>query len=170
MWLARHTGWRRAKLCGLDASKLSNTHSFAVRRPRLEMALDRSIHRKMRILLTMRKERARCRDGSRTAEPEEGPPDNESNREAEELSKLVGLDGAEAGAETPSSGCDSEEGKEEQPSLRETQTPKGRGLRQPANDGRESPNEGNASETPKSAEQSQNVIENKGPAAEEVNG
>jgi len=43
-------------------------------------------------------------------------------------------------------------------------------MRQPANDGAESPNEENASETPKSAEQSQNVVENKGPAAEEING
>jgi len=124
----------------------------------------------MRILLTMRKEHARCRDASRTAPAglEEGPPDNVSNdREAEELSKLVGL---EAGAETPSSVCDSEEGREGQPSLRETQTPKGKGLRQSWNDETESPTEENATDPPKSAEQSQNVTENKGPAAEEVNG
>jgi len=78
---------------------------------------------------------------------------------------MVGLDRTE----TPSSVCDSEEGREEQPSLRETQTANDRGLRQLANDGTESPNEENASESPKSAEQSQNVTENKGPAAEEVN-
>jgi hypothetical protein len=61
---------------------------------RLEMALDRAIDRKVRILLTMRKEHASLsRGGSRTPQPEASPPDNESNaREAEELSKLVGLD------------------------------------------------------------------------------
>jgi hypothetical protein len=95
---------------------------------RLEMALDRAIDRKVRILLTMRKEHARSRGGSRTAEPEASPPDNESgDRAAEELSEVVGLD-----AQT------------------------------------ESPAEENASETPKSPEQSENVIENKGPAAEGV--
>jgi hypothetical protein len=96
---------------------------------RLEMALDRAIDRKVRILLTMRKEHAReCRDDSPTAQPEAGPPDNESNaREAEELSKLVGLDGAT-----------------------------------------ESPAEENAGGISKSPEQSQNVIENKGPAADGV--
>ena len=137
---------------------------------RLEMALDRAIDRKVRILLTMRKEHAReCRGGSRTAptEPEASPPDNESNdREAEELSKLVGL---EAGADTPSSVCDSGQGSEAPPSLRETQTPNGGGLRQPASATQtESPAEENAGETSKSPEQSENVIENKGPAADGV--
>jgi hypothetical protein len=138
---------------------------------RQEAALDRSIDRKVKIILTMRKEHAReCRGGSRTARTgtpwraptqETGPPDNESNdREAQELSKLVGI---EAGADTPSSVCDSGQGSEAPPSLRETQTPNGRGLRQPAT---ESPTEGNAGETSKPAEQSENVIENKGPAAE----
>ena len=65
---------------------------------RQEAALDRSIDRKVRIILTMRQEHARLGGGgSRTAptQPEASPPDNESNdREAEELSKLVGLDGA----------------------------------------------------------------------------
>jgi hypothetical protein len=98
---------------------------------RQEAGLDRAIDRKVRILLTMRKEHARERGGgSRTAptEQEASPPHNEANdREAEELSKVVGLD-----ART------------------------------------ESPTEENATETPKSPEQSQNVIENKGPAAEGV--
>ena len=130
---------------------------------RLEAGLDRAIDRKVRILLTMRRENAReCRGGSRTAptEQEASPPDNESNdREAEELSKLVGL---EAMADTPSSGCDSRQVSEAPPSLRETQTPNGRGLRQPANQASENPKEENAAETPKSPEQSENVIENKG--------
>ena len=97
---------------------------------RLETALDRAIDRKVRILLTLRQEHARCRGGSRTAPtlPEASPPGNErDDRAAEELSKVVGLD-----ART------------------------------------ESPAEENAGETPKSPEQSENVIENKGPAAEGV--
>jgi hypothetical protein len=137
---------------------------------RQEMALDRSIDRKVKILLTMRKEHASLsRGGSRTActgtpwrapTQEASPPDNETNdREAQELSKLVGL---EAGSDTPSSVCDSGQGSEAPPSLRETQTPNGRGLRQPAT---ESPKEENAPETPKSPEQSENVIENKAPGA-----
>ncbi len=105
---------------------------------RLEMALDRAIDRKVRILLTMRKEHASLsRGGSRAARtgtpwraptPEASPPDNErDDRAAEELSKVVGLDA-----------------------------------------GTESPTEENAAQTPKSPEQSENVIENKGPAAEGV--
>ncbi|MGA2074805.1 MAG: sulfatase-like hydrolase/transferase, partial [Terriglobia bacterium] len=73
---------------------------------RQEMALDRSIDRKVKILQTMRKEHAReCRGGSRTAPT--GPstilPGEESNdRETQELSKLVGLDPArESGAGVP---------------------------------------------------------------------
>jgi hypothetical protein len=90
---------------------------------RQESALDRSIDRKVRIILTMRQEHARqSRGGSRTAPTRE--PDD---RAAEELSKLVGLD-----ART------------------------------------ESPADENAGETSKSPEQSENVIENKGPAAEGV--
>ena len=48
----------------------------------------------------MRQEHARRGGGgSRSAQPAASPPDNESNdREAEELSKLVGLD---AGTESP---------------------------------------------------------------------
>jgi hypothetical protein len=135
---------------------------------RLEMALDRAIDRKVRILLTMRKEQAReCRGGSRTAQPEASPPDNESDdRAAEELSKVVGLEG---GADRPSSVCDSGQDGEALPSLRETQTPNGGGLRQPASATQtESPAEENGGETPKSPEQSQDVIENKAPAAEGV--
>ena len=96
---------------------------------RQEMALDRSIDRKVRIILALRQEHARRGGGgSRTAQPEASPPDNESNdREAEELSKVVGLDGAT-----------------------------------------ESPAEENASETSNSPEQSENVIENKGPAVDGV--
>jgi len=97
---------------------------------RLETALDRAIDRKVRILLTMRQEHARCRGGSRTAPtlPEASPPGNErDDRAAQELSKVVGLD-----ART------------------------------------ESPAEENDAQTPKSPEQSENVYENKGPAAEGV--
>ncbi len=96
---------------------------------RQEMALDRSIDRKVRIILTMRQEHAR-RGGSRTA-PEQTstiPPDNEpDDRGAQEPSKVVGLDGAT-----------------------------------------ESPAQENGAETSISPEQSQNVIENKGSAAEGV--
>jgi hypothetical protein len=88
-----------------------------------EAALDRSIDRKVRILLTMRQEHAReSRGGSQTA-----PARETVDRAAEELSKVVGLDA-----------------------------------------GTESPAEENAGETSKSPEQSENVIENKGPAAEGV--
>jgi hypothetical protein len=100
------------------------------------MALDRSIDRKVRIILTMRKEHRQ-------------PP------------------GEGAGADTPFSICDSGQDGETRPSLRETQTPNGKGLRQPANNGTESQAEENADETSKSPEQSENVIENKGPAAED---
>jgi hypothetical protein len=115
---------------------------------RLEMALDRAIDRKVRILLTMRKEYGReCRDDSPTAQPAASPPDNESNkREAEELSKLVGLDGAEAAPNSSSASAD----------LKVSAT----------NHGTESPAEENAGEISKSPEQSENVIENKGPAAD----
>jgi hypothetical protein len=126
---------------------------------RLEMALDRAIDRKVRILLTMRKEHARERGGgSRTAptEQEASPPGNESSDPG-------------TGADTLSSVCDSGQDGQPRPSLRETQTPNGGGLRQPVSAIQtESPAEENADETPKSPEQSQNVIENKGPVAEEV--
>jgi hypothetical protein len=139
---------------------------------RQEMALDRSIDRKVKILLTMRKEHASLsRGGSRTPQPAARPPGDESNdREAEELSKLVEL---EAGADTLSSVCDSGRDSEAPPSLRETQTPNGGGLRQPASAttaGTESPAKENAAETSKSPEQSENVIENKRPALRIGNG
>jgi hypothetical protein len=115
---------------------------------RLEMSLDRAIDRKVRILLTMRKEHARMLKEAAS------PPADE----------LPG-----AGADTPSGVCDSGQDSEARPSLRETQTPNGRGLRQPANATQtESPAEEKTVETPKSPEQSENVYENKGPAAEEV--
>jgi len=128
---------------------------------RQEASLDRSIDRKVRIILTMRK------DNDRLLREEASPPDNESDeRAAGELSKLVGL---EAGADTPPSVCDSGQDGQTQPSLGETQTPKGGGLRQPARATEtESPKEGNATETAKSPEQSENVIENKGSAVEGV--
>ena len=93
---------------------------------RQEMALDRSIDRKVRIILTMRQEHARGRGGSRTApaQPEEVAPTFRS-----------------AGADLKVSATDHET---------------------------ESPAEENAAETSKSPEQSENVIENKGPAAEGV--
>jgi hypothetical protein len=90
---------------------------------RQEMALDRSIDRKVRIILTMRQEHARRGGGASQCAPTSEPDD----RAAEELSKVVGLDA-----------------------------------------GTESPEEENAPETPKSPEQSQGVIENKGRAAEGV--
>jgi hypothetical protein len=114
---------------------------------RQEMALDRAIDRKVRILLTMRKDHARMLKGAAS------PP-------GDELPATV--------AGTPCSVCDSGQDGQTQPSLRETQTPKGRGLRQPGNQGTESPAEENAGKTSKSPEQSQNVVENKGLAAEGV--
>jgi len=105
---------------------------------RQEAALDRSIDRKVRIILALRQEHARlCRGGSRTARTgtpwraptqEASPPGNEQDdRAAEELSKVVGPDA-----------------------------------------GTESQAEENPGETSKSPEQSQDVIENKAPAAEGV--
>jgi hypothetical protein len=109
---------------------------------RLEMALDRAIDRKVRILLTMRQEHARLgRGGSRTAPTRE--PDD---RAAEELSKVVGLEGAEVAPNLSSADA---------------------GLKASATQ-TESPAEENTGETSKSPEQSQNVIENKAPEAEEV--
>jgi hypothetical protein len=119
---------------------------------RQEMALDRSIDRKVKILMTMRKEHAqRWRGGSRTAPtgPSTIPPGEESSdRAAEELSKVVGLDGAEVAPNFSSAHA---------------------GLKASATTARsESPNEENAAETSKSPEQSENVIENKALAAEGV--
>ncbi len=104
---------------------------------RLEMALDRAIDRKVRILLTLRKEHALGRGGSRTAptDPDAGPPDNESSD-------------PEVAPNFSSASAD----------LKVSAT----------NDATETPVEENYGETSKSPEQSQNVIENKEPAAEEV--
>jgi len=125
---------------------------------RQEAALDRSIDRKVRILLTMRKDHARLgRGGSRPVQPEASPPGNEAdNRAAEELSKVVGLEAAEVAPNFSSAGAD--------PSLGSEQAPKASAT----NDGTESPAEENGGETSKSPEQSQHVIENKAPAAEGV--
>ena len=57
---------------------------------RQEAALDRSIDRKVRIILTMRQEHARGRGGSRTA-----PAGEPKDRAAEELSKVVGCGSAQ---------------------------------------------------------------------------
>jgi hypothetical protein len=135
---------------------------------RQEMALDRSIDRKVKIILAMRKEHAQqCRGGSRTARTgtpwraptqETGPPDNVSNdQEAQELSNVVGLDPAAEVAPTFRACPERSEGSA------------GAGLKaSPTNPGSESPEEENAGETSKSPEQSENVAENKGPAAERV--
>ncbi len=125
---------------------------------RQESGLDRSIDRKVRILLTLRKEHAQLQREAA------GPPGDEL---------------LEAGADTPVSVCDSGQDGEAPPSLRETQTPKGRGLRQPVESAEDASATQGAdmqdnvcatlveddSETSKSPEQSQNVIENKKPAA-----
>ncbi len=95
---------------------------------RLEMGLDRAIDRKVRILLTLRKEHALGRGGSRTA------PTPEVD------------DSAEVAPNFSSASADLK--------VSATQT--------------ESPAEENGGETSKSPEQSENVIENKGLAADGV--
>ena len=102
---------------------------------REEMALDRSIDRKVKILLTLRKEQARAAREA-ASPPEEEPGD----RAAEELSKVVGLDPVEVAPNFSSAGA---------------------GLKARATKS-QSPAAENPRETSKSAEQSQNVIENKG--------
>jgi hypothetical protein len=118
---------------------------------RLEMALDRAIDRKVKILLTMRKEHAkeahtsRQKPSGRMRHPSAAsPPGQESNdREVKELSKLVGLDAPKGDADMD--------------------------INVATQDGAtESPKEETASVTTKGPEQSENVIENKGPAAEGV--
>jgi hypothetical protein len=108
-------------------------------------ALDRSIDRKVRILLTMRKEHARMLKEPAMPPADELPAD---------------------GADTPLSVCDSGQDSGARSSLRETRTPNGRGLHQPGNQGTESLVEESAGATSKSPEQSENVIENKGPASD----
>ena len=145
---------------------------------RLGMTLDRAIDHKVRILLTLRKEQAReCGGGSRTAptEPDDGPPANESNdREAQELSKAVGLDDAaqEVGVARSPESWDSpalpqdRRGHDRSGKTTESQH---QGLCATAARA-ESQKEENAPKTTKSPEQSQNVIENKPPAAREARG
>jgi len=127
---------------------------------RQEAGLDRSIDRKVRILLTMRKEHAQEAHTSRQkqsgrmrhpSQPEASPPDNESNdREAQELSKLVGVDSGEVA-----------------PTFRSAHA----GLKASATAAlSESPKEEKVVEIPNSPEQSENVLENKGPAAKDVRG
>jgi hypothetical protein len=120
---------------------------------RQEMALDRSIDRKVKIILSMRKEHAQQpRGGSRTA-PRRAPSipdeDQRNDPEAQELSKLVGLDPNSEVAPTSGARPERSEGSA------------GAGQKASATSLSE-----NAAETPKSPEQSENVIENKGPAAE----
>jgi hypothetical protein len=138
---------------------------------RQEMALDRSIDRKVKILLNMRKEHAReCRGGSRTAPTglSTVPPQDESNdRETQELSTLVGLNPArESGAGVP-------------PAVAGASRPRKNSRAEPVlsgakecsrHSGRDARTTSLAAdlgvETSKSPEQSENVIENKGPAAQ----
>ncbi len=92
---------------------------------RQEAALDRSIDRKVRIILTMRQEHARlCRGGSRTAprrEPEDGA--------AEELSKVVGLD---ARTESPAeeNGGETSKSPEQSENVSENKGPAVEGVRE----------------------------------------
>ncbi|SPE32943.1 hypothetical protein SBA2_730006 [Acidobacteriia bacterium SbA2] len=93
------------------------------------------------------------------SQPEASPPGNESNdREAQELSKLVGMDGADVAPNfracpepgEGSAGVDPSPGSGQALKVSATQT--------------DSPTEENAAETPKSPEQSENVTENNGQA------
>ncbi len=105
---------------------------------RQEMALDRSIDRKVKMILTMRKEHARRRE-------EASPPEDEPNDwEAWELSKLAGLDGAPEVA--PNFSSAHAHLKVSAASRPDSTT--------------ESPRAEEVEETTKSPEQSQNVIEN----------
>jgi len=114
---------------------------------RQEMALDRSIDRKVRIILTLRKEHAQLLKEA-ASPPEDEPNDREGRAERRSApeSNLVGLDGAEVAPNFSSADA---------------------GLKASATQ-TESPAEENAGETSKSPEQSENVIENKEPAAEGV--
>jgi len=128
---------------------------------RQEMALDRTIDRKVRILLAMRKEHA---------------------REARELSKLVGLDTAKGGADIEVDVCATPAGTTETPAeedaaetskspeqsqnVLENEAPKGGAdievdVCATLDGTTESPAEEDAAEASKSPEQSQNVLENK---------
>ncbi len=104
----------------------------------LETALDRAIDRKVRILLTMRQQHARECRGS-SRTTRPGTPWRAPTQEASPPGSEPGDRAAEELSKVV--GLDA---------------------------GTESPAEENAAETPKSPEQSENVIENKGPAAEGV--
>ena len=121
---------------------------------RQETALDRSIDRKVRILLTMRKEHARW-------VKEASPPGKKPNgRGAEELSAAVGFD---ARLESPAEG--KVRTRHAGPGLAPARPPRGAALQSKSG---HRPAEENGGETLKSPEQSQNVAENKGSVAEEV--
>ena len=95
---------------------------------RQEAVLDRSIDRKVRILLAMRKDHARMlKEAASPPGDETDDREGRAERRSAPESKLVGLDARS-----------------------------------------ESPAEDNPAKTPKSPEQSENVIENKGPSAEGV--
>jgi len=123
---------------------------------RQEMALDRSIDRKVKILLTMRKEHGGERGlPARTCTGDCGlearAPGDESNEGEEQERGAAGGRPVRAGTSpAPAASADA-------------------GLKASATRS-DSPAEKNAAETSKSPEQSENVIENKGPAAEEVRG
>ena len=134
-------GWRRAKLCGCDAPKLSDTHSFlcASHGSRTAPAgLRPSDHQEAHTSQQDTSGRMR-----HPTEPDASPPgDDSDDRDVApnfssartDLKVCATAARAEAGRDTPSSACDSGQGSEAPPSLRDTQTPKDRGLRQPACD------------------------------------
>ena len=115
---------------------------------RQQEALDRAIDRKVRILLAMRKESERGWGGSPTAptEAQAGPPGEEPPGHA-------------AGEVAPTLSS-----AEADPAQRSRQTLKVNATT-PRTD---SPTDENGAPTPKSPEQSQNVIENKEQATEEI--
>jgi len=159
---------------------------------RQEMALDRSIDRKVKILLTMRKEHAgsrgdsraaatagrECRGASRSAPagaaaspPENGPEE----RAAEELSKLVGLDARKSDADINTNVCATLDAESDA----DLKVSAARLARKGDADMKtnewatraartESPSQEKAAPRSKSPEQSQHVTENKGSALEEV--
>jgi hypothetical protein len=112
-----------------------------------EAVLDRSIDRKVRILLAMRKDHARMlKEAASPPGDETDDREGRAERRSAPESKLAGLDGAEVAPNFSSADA----------SLKASATQT------------ESQEEENAAETPKSPEQSENVIENKAPAAEGV--
>ena len=137
---------------------------------RQEMALDRSIDRKVRIPLTLRKEQERAgadtplsvSDAGEGGDAGEGsPPGEDANARGSAESPKLGLRGSCAGQAARDAVAEREE--PQSPNSRDS------ALLKPGQAGTESPAEENAPETSKSPEQSQNVIENKGAALEEIN-